>query len=249
MKLFTALFALVLLAGCGAKVPSGMSGARVSVLAEPKAGYRPERQPAGGGYDTNPDSDDPGPQRFPFQTLNYSSLNDIVVWLEPQEAGASSAPAPKAVTLDAGASVASLDKAVKATAVGGEVRLENRSSGPVLAYLRSEQGSIVDAGSVAPGRSGAVRLPAPGLWQVLREADAGAADDVVVGQVYAAPTGWVQTTVSGGRVTFSPVPPGRYVARAWHPRLPGSSQPVTLAPDRVADVTLVVSVNPLPKVP
>src|SRR5687767_7278398 len=110
MKLLTALAALALLAGCGAKVPSGMSGARVSVRAEPKAGYRPERQPTGGGYDSNPDSDDPGPQRFPFQTLNYSSLNDIVVWLEPQDGPGASAPAPKVVTIDAGASVALLDK-------------------------------------------------------------------------------------------------------------------------------------------
>jgi hypothetical protein len=249
--LCTLVALLALLGGCGAKVPSGMAGARVLVRAEPKAGYRPELQPSGGGYDSNPTTDDPGPQLFPFQVLNYSSLDEIVVWLEPQGGAPGAGPAPKPVTIDAGAGTSVIDKALKASAVGGEVRLENRSSGPVSAYLRSEQGDVTDAGTIAPGGSTAVKLPAAGLWLVLREADpsAAAADDVVVGEVYAAPTGWVQTTVSGGNVTFSPLPPGRYVARSWHPRLPGSSRDVTLAPDRVTDVPLVVSVNALPKVP
>src|SRR5260221_13028999 len=104
MKIVSILIASLglMLAGCQSSSPppaSGMSSLRVRVMAEPKAGYS---SPADRVqvYDapakrTNATGD--------FETVDYSALREIVVWLEPMSAAdAKPPPAPALIEIDAG---------------------------------------------------------------------------------------------------------------------------------------------------
>ena len=90
-------------------------------------------------------------------------------------------------------------------------------------------------------------LRSPGLVDLVAESSHGA--DEVLAHIYVVPSEWVARATNGKQVTFAPVPPGRYVVRSWHPRLPGRAEPVDLMADRVSDTSITVGVNGLPKVP
>jgi hypothetical protein len=227
--------------------PAGGGGATVSVLvrAEPKAGYQPP--PAVSPEDDNPyaragQADDLVTGQF--TRVNYFKLRNVVVWLEPAGVPAAGEPAPGGDATFEVKAKADRDPPVQATSVGGTVRVVNRSDRPQAVFLRSEAGQVWDVGDIAPGAEAGAAVPAAGPAEVVAEGDE---DDTVIGLVYAAPSGWVQRAASGTRVSFS-VPPGRYVAHCWHPRLPGASQPVEATPGKLAKVTLAVGVNALPEV-
>lgn len=240
LTLFTVV--AVLAAGCGGSLPVGQSGVRVLVTAEPKTGYTPDVL-AADVYTGRPEVDDAtAARRDPFRPLDYRNLSDIVVYLVP-EAGSASAPAAKGIDIDAG-DASHAGHGVKVSAVGGELRIGNSARSAKTVYLRTESGALSDLGIVAPGGTLSAMLTAPGAMSVYSESDG--TEDQKLRDLYVAPNGWVATAVSGGRVTFSPVPPGEYVLHTWHPRLPGTSQRLKLPADRLVETTATVTVNVLP---
>src|ERR1041385_2104097 len=103
MKILSILFACLggVGAGCQSSPPppaSGMSSLRVRVLAEPKGGYSSPADRVqvydAPGKRTNPTGD--------FETVDYSALKEIVVWLEPVSGAAAKAPpATASIEVDA----------------------------------------------------------------------------------------------------------------------------------------------------
>ncbi|HEX8912551.1 MAG TPA: hypothetical protein VF796_09340 [Humisphaera sp.] len=237
--------ALVALVGCAATPPAGQSGVRVTARAEPKAGYV---QPPDGtpGYSVAPEGpeDETTARRDRFRILDYRNLDDIVVYLTPVAGVPAAAPEPPTISADAGGRgrVPTL-----VTTVGGELRVTNSSAEPATVYLRGEGGAVVDVGTISPGGSANATLRTAGPVTALRET--AGPDDRPIADVFVAPPGWTGKAVGGGRVTFSPVPPGRYTLGAWHPRLPGSQRAIELPEGKLVDETATVGVNVLPKVP
>ena len=239
------LIAIVSLAGgCGGGLPAGQAGLKVLVKAEPKSGYTLDVKVAD-VYAGKPEIEDAtAARRDPFRPLDYRNLSDIVVYLVPESGSAAAAPAAKPIDIDAVAGASQGRWSLGVSAVGGELRIGNASPTPRAIYIRTETGTLSDVGTVAPGSTLSATLSAPGSITVW--AESGKAEDDRLAEVYVAPNGWVATSVSGGNVTFAPVPPGTYTLHTWHPRLPGKSQRVDLAADRYTEATAVVTVNVLP---
>ena len=179
-----------------------------------------------------------------FELVDYSALDDIIVWLESAGAGdaataaagtAGSALPPLVVDIDARVH----PDDVRAAAVGQELVFRNRGAEPVALYSVSDDNDF-ELPEIPPGGEARYTVPAEGMIEVL----AGSADPPVA-TVYAAPSSWVARTRSGGRVVFDDVAPGSYNVVSWHPRLPGSTAPVSLEPGAVARVALKVGVNVL----
>jgi hypothetical protein len=217
----------------------------VNVVAEPKAG-RKITVASVATYDRAPA---PKPQGE-FELVDYSNLDDIVVWVERAtdlpDPGARAtmdmmgiAPAPAIVDINPGKGPAPMSKPVS---VGQRVILRNRSSRPQSFYSVSD-GNDFNLGTLGPGQEGAYVVKNAGLIEVLSEQSQDA-----VASFYAAPTQWVAMTHSHASVDFSDIPPGTYRVVSWHPRLPGTEQTIELAPDQTTAVTVTVGVNALPKV-
>ena len=66
-----------------------------------------------------------------------------------------------------------------------------------------------------------------------------------IAQVYVAPSPFVERARSRDTVSFYDVPPGEYQVVTWHPRLPGSAQPISLRGDDTSRATVTVGVNAL----
>lgn len=231
------------LAGCGG-LPSGQSGVKVLIKAEPKAGYTMDVK-AADVYAARPDMEDATTaKRDPFRPLDYRNLADIVVYLVPDGGSAAAAPVPKPMVIDAAPGSSAARWRVAVSAVGGELRVENSSASPRAVYLRTEAGVLSDVGEIPPRGSLSATLSVPGAITVW--AESGKPEDDRLGEVFVAPNGWVAVGVSGGSATFAPCPPGNYTLHTWHPRLPGQSQKLTLTPDRYIETTAVVTVNVLP---
>jgi hypothetical protein len=128
---------------------------------------------------------------------------------------------------------------VRAAAVGQEIVLRNRGPETVSLYSVSDDNDF-DLPEISPGGEARYTVHAEGMIEVLSDPS-----EPPVAMVYAAPSPWVARTRSGGRVVFNDVPPGAYEAVCWHPRLPGSTVPVSLAPDAVTRAALMVGVNAL----
>ncbi|QOV90370.1 hypothetical protein [Humisphaera borealis] len=230
--------------GCGGGLPAGQAGLRVLVKAEPKTGYTLDVKTAD-VYAGRPEVEDAtAARRDPFRPLDYRNLSDIVVYLVPQSGSAAAAPTAKPIDIDAVAGNRQGRWTLGVSAVGGEVRIGNASPTPRAVYIRTEAGTLSDIGTVAPGASVSATMSAPGSITVW--AESGKAEDDRLAEIFVAPNGWVATTVSGGNVTFAPVPAGTYTLHTWHPRLPGQSQQATLAADKYTDATATVTVNVLP---
>lgn len=232
------MLAVAILSGCSAapRPAPGMASVRVNVLAEPKAGRKVTATPVL-TYDTPAVAHNEGD----FALVDYANLDNIVIWLEPADAPNVRGPERAPVRLDVNAKhpAAGVSKAV---CVGQKIILRNSGSNAQTIYSVSD-GNDFDLGSVAPGQESAYVVKNPGLIEVLTESS----KDPVV-SLYAAPTSWVALTHSEGTVDFTNLPPGRYQLVSWHPRLPGTQQLISLAPNEAASCSISVGVNSLPKV-
>jgi hypothetical protein len=225
------------LAGCRQTVKPGpgLAALRVKVVAEPKTGV-PAEDTSGSGYDSGGNRPPPA-----FETLDYSDLPDVVVWLEP-----TSGPAiPPAVLPDANVDVNPERPAatsVIAVSVGEKVIFHN--TGPRAGGIYSvSDGNEFSVASVPPDGTAACTVRWPGPIEVLSDPARGP-----IAELYAAPSRWALTARSGTQVVFNNVPPGDYRLVSWHPRLPGSQTAVSLSAGAVSDATIKVGVNDLPKV-
>jgi hypothetical protein len=232
------------LVGCGVRpAPTPHAGAATVVLevvATPKPGAKANRFVRVPVYDAAPHRAAPHGQ---FELVDYSSLDDVIVWLEP--AGASdeatnathTEPARAALTLDVAAHQHPDD--VHAATVGQDIVFRNRGEESVSLYSVSDDNDF-DLPAIPPGGEARYTARAAGMIEVLADPS-----DPPVAMLYAVPSQWVTRTCSGRRVVFQNVAPGSYEAVAWHPRLPGKSIPVHLTPGAVARVELNVGVNVL----
>jgi hypothetical protein len=213
-----------------------MASLRVSVSAEPKAG-RTDLPSHVAVYDSSTAT--PRPQGD-YALVDYSNLDDIVIWLEPANANAAGPkPAPIPIAVDAPGRAAAVDKAVS---VGQTIIVTNRASHPQSIYSVSD-GNDFDLGSVPAGGQGQFTVKSQGLIEVLTM---GAADPLA--RIYAAPSPWVAMARAGDSVDFNNLPPGSYRLVSWHPRLPGTEETINLAADQMAGASIKVGVNELPKV-
>ena len=222
--------------GCAARPVEPRPGAAVVVLevgAKPKSGgaERFARVPV---YDAAPR---PAAASGQFERVDYAALDDIVVWLEPAAdvAGATPAtlPAPLLVQIDP----AKTSDDVRAASVGQEIVFHNRGNTPASLYSVSDDNDF-ESLAIDSGGSGRYTVRAPGLIEVLADPS-----QPPVAVIYAVPTPWVACTCAGESVVFRDVPPGAYQALSWHPRLPGKSASLSLAPDQVTRSTLDVGVK------
>ena len=242
--------ATALVAGCATQPrPSpGMASLHIQVVAEPKAG---RKMPVAAPVSTYDRPSAPRQQeQGEFELVDYANLDDIVVWVE--RAGdmtdptahatmdaMGTAPPPQTIDVDSAKKNPPMSKPVS---VGQKVILRNRSSRPLSIYSVSD-GNDFNLGQLAPGQQGEYVVKNAGLVEVLSDQSPDP-----IASFYAAPTQWVVMTHSHGNVDFSNLPPGKYNIMTWHPRLPGTSQPIELAPDQMASATVTVGVNSLPKV-
>jgi hypothetical protein len=242
MKLITLLIVswcgLFGILGCQAtpRPSPGMAALRVNVVAEPKAGAKPAGE-SGAGYDGAPGAASYG--EGAFERVNYSALDEIVVWAEPSGALQTTGAAPVTIQIDAGKPSRNIDRAV---GVGQKLIMRNHGAQPANIYSVSEKNEF-DLGSVPAGASAEYLVKSPGIIEILCPT----VKDPVA-QVYAAPTRWVSLTRAGRSVDFNDLPPGLCRLISWHPRLPGSETSITLSADQFAITSIKVGVNALPKV-
>jgi len=232
------IFAILMLplVGCqsGPTPAAGLSGLRLTVIAEPKAGVKD----AGGRvgvYDT-PAVKEHGQ----FERVDYSALDDIVVWAQPAFPMLRQPMLPP-LTIEVSAKK-SVENLTAAGSIGQRLIVHNNGSATGNFYSVSD-GNEFDLGSIPAGGRGEYTIKSGGLIEIL---SASAKDPVA--QVYAATSRWVALTHSDATVDFTDLPPGQYKIYSWHPRLPGTEMNVTLLPNQVAKVSIKVGVNALPKV-
>jgi hypothetical protein len=238
MKLIAHVFPVALflgvLAGCQATPAPGMASARLQVVAKPKAGVKEsfERVPV---YDAAPTRAVPKGQ---YAHVDYFRLSDIIVWLEPETAG-TTRPSPHSgvdqvvFEVDPGKS----DSNVHPLSVGQTLVLRNSSTRPIAPYCVSD-GNEFDMPPIGPNLTRMYVVKSEGPIEILVDPA-----KPPVALAYAAPSPWVARARSGQTVEFDDLPPGRYRAVSWHPRLPSSATDVVLQPGQVANVTLTVGVD------
>lgn len=237
----------IVAAGCSApvQIQPGLSAIRIEVRAEPKQGYtKPPMQISGGDgvYDMEPEESH---EVGPFRRVDYRTLNDIVVWIEPHFDIVRPEPAgdgPPVIIKFGAPSTQRLDVPLFVIGVGGRLEFVNRSGRDDVIYSLSEANSF-DTGVVSRNGLASYQPKSSGLINVLCESR-----DEPIALVYVAPTRWVERARSGSKVVFTDLPPGAYHVGCWQRRLPGSHTDVTTIADRIAQVVVSVSVNTLPKV-
>ena len=236
-RLTVSFLAMLVAVGCrqGPRPDAGMAALRVKVIAEPKAGV----QPPPSAVSTH---DAPTDQSYgPHARVDYAQLDNIVVWVEAASKPATppTTPPPLSVDVNPQKSSHGIDGVVS---VGQKLVLKNAGSSPQTIYSVSD-GNDFELPSVPPNGSGEFVIRSPGLIEIFADAS----KDIAV-QVFATPTPWAQIGRSGQTLDFNNIPPGSYQILSWHPRLPGSNQPVTLSANQVSEATIKVGVNSLPKV-
>jgi hypothetical protein len=226
-----------LVSGCQTVAPPspGMAGVHINVVAEPKKGA-PETSVS--VYDV-PVARDSGSGAF--EHVDYSALDEIVVWVETMSAGAATEAQIAPATIAVEARKASRNLA-GAASVGQQIIVHNRGLQPGNFYSVSD-GNDFDLGSIPAGGQASYIVRSAGLIEIMSDSS-----KEPVAQVYAVPSRWVALARSGESVDFTNLPPGRYKIASWHPRLPGYETIVTLAADKVSTATIKVGVNALPKV-
>ncbi|HEY2588669.1 MAG TPA: carboxypeptidase-like regulatory domain-containing protein [Tepidisphaeraceae bacterium] len=234
--------AMALLTGCQAGPHPGLAALKVTARAEPKQGV-PMQSSEVGVYD-RPASSHYGGGGGAFEKVDYASLANIVVWIQPAGATPTTMPAGAPpgppVRIDVGDKPSGDDKVIGA-GVGQQLIFVNRTARAMTIYSVSD-GNDFDLGRVPPGGERNYVVHSPGLIEVLTDSS-----DQPLARVYAAPNSHVAVTHSGGEVTFNDLPPGQYRVLSWHPRLPGSEATVDLRPNQVQSMTITVGVNALPK--
>jgi hypothetical protein len=234
---------LTILASAAAAVlagrrPAGSAGpgVEVQVRAEPKQGYTlPPPDDVGYGVSVE-DAAGQAQHDHAYHLIDYRRLEGIVVWLEPAAGTAPQMPAPLNDTVDLSSSKPARPEDVYVCSAGGRVTFDPITGDPSRYVIRIEGGDLTDL----PPRGQPLEPAQPGLIEVLSDGDE------PVARVYVAPTPWARRVTGNARVNFAPVPAGAYTARAWHPLLPGGSQPVQVA-EGMTKVTLTIGVNSLPK--
>jgi hypothetical protein len=251
---FGALVALLLLlllcaAGCGsnksgagANAPQpapGRAALSVTVRAEPKQGWRdPRRQSE--TYDMSMIGAGQA-----YEPVEYAALDDVVVWVEaPGEPQAS-----QTITID----LARPSGPVRVCGTRDSWKIENAGAEGLTIYARYETGDVTDLGAVAPRATITHQPKSHGLVEILSDARPQPLARIYVAPIPTAGAGAnanrARVVKSGQRVVFNDLPPGAARVTAWHPRLPGSSTQVNLAPGAAGSAALVVGVNQLPKIP
>ena len=223
--------------GAGATAPPapGRAALSVTVRAEPKQGWRDPRRDSA-TYDMSMIGTGQA-----YEPVEYAALDDVVVWVElPGEPQAS-----QTITID----VARPNAPVKVCGTRDSWRIENSGGDGLAVYARYESGDVTDLGTVAPRASVAHQPKSQGLVELISDARPQPLARVYVAPVPTAGANRARVVKGGQRVVFSDLPPGPARVTAWHPRLPGSSAQVNLAPGATGSATLVVGVNQLPKIP
>lgn len=241
MKLMVAIAVVVCCAGCGASGPKpapGRAALTVLVRAEPKAGWR-DADSQTSSYDIG----DVGRGRA-FETLNYSALEGIVVWVQPSDP-AGAAPRSQRLTIDVGRPSTTMH----ACGLRDSWSIQNSAPESLPIYAVYESGRVIDLGMLPPGGQMAQTPREPGLVQIMCDIRPDPLAQVYVAPVPTAADGRVRVTQSGARIAFRDLPPGPARVSCWHLRLPGSGASVTLVPGATATVTVVVGVNLLPTAP
>lgn len=229
----------LMLTGCQAaqQPTNGLAELRVTARAEPKQGVRPPPR------DVSVYDKPSAPDRGAFEPVDYASLENIVVWVEPA-GGIIPATAFSQIGPPVRVDVTDhppADGKLSAVGVGHNLVLTNRSGRTISVYSVSD-GNDFDLGALAPGAEGWYAVRSPGLIEVLAESV-----EQPIARIYAAPTPSVTVTHSGGAVTFVGLQPGPYRIHSWHLRLPGTETTVELFANRVQDASISVGVNALPK--
>lgn len=229
------------LSGCGGgggtrvqQILPGLTALQVVVRAEAKSGWSDPRN------DSAYTGLRPGEAKA-FETTDYSSVDQIIVWVEPaaQPSGTIRAATAGNISINLGTTRPELLAAGR-----GSIWAFRNATGRVAdVFLRDESGKVIPIGLIAgPGRS--VMPDAQGLVDVMV---AGRPEPVA--RVFIAPTAYVRLASSRQPVNFVALPPGRTKVVAWHERLPGSSVEVDLTEGKTTQAALTISVNSLPKVP
>jgi hypothetical protein len=221
---FSVLCVMFLLNGCGENAPESAIAADrarlvVNLKAEPKKGWHDPKTDS--AYS---DLSQIG-QGKQFETVDYESLNEIVVWVEPSTTDPGQVTD---ITIDLGAPSAMLRLAPL-----GAVWFVKGGS----AYLRTEDGHVMSlASSSRPNVRGYVEVMVESKPQP-------------VARLYVTPTRFAQVGESNKKLTFDDLPPGPAKVVCWHPRLPGSQANADLQAGQSTSTTLTVGVNTLPKIP
>jgi hypothetical protein len=236
MKAWLLPFSLLLLvAGCqsASQPTNGLAGLRVRVVAEPKAGLPAARNVS--VYDAGT------PQGYgAFERVDYSSLDQIVIWVQPAMEASDGAVVPSAtIHVDPRKPQSELSRVVFTRQ---KLIIQNDGPRPQVIYSVSD-GNEFDLGSIPPGASGEFTVKSPGIIELLSDS---MADPLA--RIYAAPTRWAALAKSGQTISFDDLPPGPASVHSLHPRLPGSQVNVSLIPNHIAQAEIKVGVNSLPKV-
>jgi hypothetical protein len=243
----------ILIPGCASNTPApGTASLRVQVTAQPKAAYTAanHRVPLydvepGFGYSAGNGEFGPRPvdsAPSDYEKVDYTALDDVVIWLEPADGAKVNAASPPDVSIDVDPQkAADADELTAAVAVGQRVILHNHGSKSGTVYSVSD-GNEFQLGSVSPGGSGSLTVQSPGSIEVVTTSLDGA-----IARLYAAPTPWVRLVRAGQTVQFDDLPPGRYAIVSWHPRLPGHKTSVELTADKTSKAQITVGVQGLPK--
>lgn len=226
------LTGFAVLSGCQGPQPirPDLAAAAIHVEARAKSGYH---ESAGDGYTKSDDPVNAGA----FERVNYASLGDIVVWVEPQTpASAPHAPLNGRVTLT---SRPNLNPPVVVVSVGGTLTIENQGALTEEVYSVSESQHL-NTGALAPGAKVDIPLEHAGVIELLS-----AARSAPLATVFIAGTPWTQLAQSGQTVVFTDLPPGAATVHAWHPRLPAESIRVSLPAGGGATARVRVGVDAL----
>jgi hypothetical protein len=149
-------------------------------------------------------------------------LDQAVVYVQPEDP----ASAPQLAEWDARASITfshqSLKPSISVATVGSWLEVWNADSVYHQPFSRSPALPFA-ARTVKPGTGYAVRLTSGGVIEVFCQLHAGESAELLVLENAA----WTRPD-SAGAFRLPPLPKGRYVLHAWHPRLGEQSAPLDI---------------------
>jgi hypothetical protein len=213
---------VVLLNGCAGTTPEPpIAPDRARLIVTPKA------EPKQGWRDPKTDSAYTGTAQIgqgkQFETVDYESLDEIVVWVEP------AIPVPQELT-EITIDLARPDATLRVAPAGVVWFVKGGS-----AYLRTEDGRVMNLASSS-------RPTVHGYVEVMAESNPDP-----VARLYVTATRFAQVGQANQKMVFDGLPPGAAKAVAWHPRLPGGQTSVELEAGKSTSATVTVGVNSLPK--
>lgn len=241
MRFFLITSVALVCVACRSSAPKpAPDRAALSVLirAEPKSGWR--------DADSQRSAYEPGEvgRSRAYETLNYSAIDDIVVWVEPSDPTSSDIGTER-LTIDVGRP----SMTMHACGLRDSWTIQNSAPEALPIYASYESGSVVDLGTLAPGGQVTSAPREPGLVLIMTDIRPDPLAQIYVAPVPTSAAGRVQVTQSGTKVVFNNLPPGPARVSCWQPRLPGSGSSVLLTAGATTNATLVVGVDLLPQVP